>query len=181
MSESSDHNSSSARPLRSPRKRIAIAAPVIAWSARQINRPSGRKNRKHQLQKSAKRLENERALEAHFNRARTAAYRKAGLDEGNPQHKSLLLTWLCWSIYGAKAAGQPRRWSTESHGLLLSDLASLRQRRPDLSDEQKLCNALVSGRDSLDRYKRFKNGSSLRRRLQIAKAQLKRRLPEKAQ
>jgi hypothetical protein len=76
---------------------------------------------------------------------------------------------LAWAVYGGKSAGQPVKWSAESHQLLVSDVASLRERRPDLTNELKLCNALVSGRDSLDRYKKFKNGSSLRRRLQVAK------------
>jgi hypothetical protein len=172
MSKSSDDNSGSPKKLRSPRKRLAAAAQIkaIAWLVREKNTSKARKKTGGESRrKTPKRIENEKELLALFDRALATAYEKAGLDQENPRHEFLLLVWLSWAVYGAKSAGQPVKWSPEFHELLLADVASLRERRPDLTGELKLCNALVSGRDSLERYKRFKNGSSLRRRLQTAK------------
>jgi hypothetical protein len=170
MSESSGDNSGSPKKLRSPRKRFAGAAQGIACLVREKNTSKARKKTGEQSRrKSPKRIEDEKRLVALFDRARTTAYKKAGLDQENPRHESLLLDLLSWAVYGAKSAGQPVKWSPEFHQLLLSYVAILRLRRLDLTDELKLCNALVSGRDSVERYKGFKNGSSLRRRLQTAK------------
>ena len=172
MSESSRDNSGSPKKLRSPRKRLAAAAQIkaIAWVVRERNTAKARKKTGEQSRrKSAEPSETDKKLAALFLRALATAYNKAGLDQENPRHEFPLLVWLSWAVYGAKSAGQPVKWSPEFHELLLADVASLRERRPDLTGELKLCNALVSGRDSLERYKRFKNGSSLRRRLQTAK------------
>jgi hypothetical protein len=168
MSEYTDHNSGS--PIRSPRKRIAGAArsKAIAWLAGEKNTSKGKRTGKRARQKSAERIETQKNILAVFSRALTTAYEKAGLDEENPEHESLLLLWLSWAVYGANSTGQPVKWSPELHHLLVSDIARLRECRPELT-ELELCHALVSGRDRLDRYKKFKNGSSLRRRLQTAK------------
>jgi hypothetical protein len=172
MSESSGDNFGSPKRLRSPRKRLAAAAQIkaTAWLAHEKNTSKGRKKTgEESRRKSAEPSENDKKLAALFLRALATAYNKTGLDQENPRHEFLLLLWLSWAVYGAKSAGQPVKWSPEFHESLLADVASLRERRPDLTSELKLCNALVSGRDALERYKRFKNGSSLRRRLQAAK------------
>ena len=91
---------------------------------------------------------------------------KFGLDADNEEHRSWMLYWLAFSVYGSKP-GRPKSWMTESYRKLLRDVETLRTMFPNAT-ERELCRELCKGKNAKKRYTDVEP-ETLRRKLQDAK------------
>jgi hypothetical protein len=108
-------------------------------------------------------------LEKELDRSVAKAYEKLKLDPNSDDDQGQLLVWLAWAVYGGKRPGAPLKWSPKKYRRLLADVDAMRAENPKLK-ETECCKLLCKGKAAEGRYEGIKKSSTLRRRLQTAKA-----------
>jgi hypothetical protein len=120
-------------------------------------------------EKDGKKARNIAKLERVLDRSLTKAYKQLKLDPNSDDDAKQLCVWLAWAVYGGKRPGAPLKWSPKKYRRLLADVDAMRAENPKLK-ETECCKLLCKGKAAEGRYEGIKKSSTLRRRLQTAKA-----------
>ena len=150
--------------LSTPKQRASAALKIVRYMIRGERRKA-RDDEQNTSSNSKSSSKSVRKIDRILNRATKAVFKKADLNINDNEDWKFLLPWLAWAIYG-KNPGHPKTWNKRELLRLLTDVAALQLKKPNLI-KSACCAELI--KNNLHYLGMGVTAATLRRRLQEAK------------